>query len=303
MEIELTVEVAGLKLRNPVMLASGILGLSGYSMLRVAEAGAGAIVTKSICLNARDGYPNPTIVEAEVGLLNAMGLPNPSVREFLKEIEVVKQAQVPVVISVSGFSIDEYIEVAKIAGEEADAIELNLSCPHVERTGLEFGSDPSIVNEIVGRVKAKVKVPVFAKLSSNVSDIAEIARATERAGADVIVAINTVRAMAIDVETQRPILANRIGGLSGPAIKPIALRCIYEIYEAVKIPIVGCGGIVTWCDAVEFILAGSSCIQVGTGIMYRGLSIFKEITEGIQDYLARKGYSNIRDIVGLAHER
>jgi len=303
MEIDLTVEVAGLKLRNPVMLASGILGLSGYSMLRVAEAGAGAIVTKSICLNARDGYPNPTIVEAEVGLLNAMGLPNPSVREFLKEIKVVKQAQVPVVISVFGFSIDEYIEVAKIAGEEADAIELNLSCPHVEKTGLELGSDPSIVNEIVGRVKAELKVPIFAKLSSNVADIAEIARAAERAGADVIVAINTVRAMAIDVETQRPILANRIGGLSGPAIKPIALRCVYEIYEAVKIPIVGCGGIVTWCDAVEFILAGSSCIQVGTGIMYRGLSIFKEITEGIQDYLAKKGYNSVRDIVGLTHER
>ena len=297
------IEIAGLKLRNPTMLASGILGLSVDILKNVAFAGAGAVVTKSIGLKPSNGYPNPTVIPVECGLLNAVGLPNPGIHNFIKEIKLLKDLEVPFIISVYGFSVEEYVEVAATAAEAgADAIELNLSCPHVKGTGSEIGQDPRLVAEVVGKVKNSVNRPVFAKLTPNVTSIAELAKAAAEAGADAVTAINTVRAMAIDIETCRPILSNKVGGLSGAAIKPIAVRCVYEIYEAVDVPIIGCGGIYGWRDAVEFILAGASAVQIGTAIASKDLDIFRSIVNGIDSYLERRGYRSLKEIVGLSHQ-
>jgi dihydroorotate dehydrogenase (NAD+) catalytic subunit len=302
MSRRLATEIAGLKLENPTMLAAGILGLTGSSLRSVAEAGAGAVVTKSVGLKPREGYPNPTVVQVECGLLNAMGLPNPGIHDFVEEIGEVKETGVPVIVSVYGFSSDEFAEAAKVAVEAgADALELNVSCPHVEETGAEIGQDPQLVAEVVEKVKSTVDKPVFVKLTPNVTKIAEVAKAAVEAGADAITAINTVRAMAIEIETTRPLLANKIGGLSGPAIKPIAVGCVYQVYREVGVPVIGCGGITTWQDAVEFILAGASAVQIGTAIAFRGLGVFRSVTKGIDAYVRKKGFGSVKEIVGLSH--
>ena len=285
------------------MLASGILGYATETFERIVEGGAGAIVTKSVGLKPRDGYANPTIVQTSYGLINAMGLPNPGIGEFVKEIHETKNAvNVPLIVSVYGFTAEEYAKVAKKAvNAGADAIELNVSCPHVKETGSEIGQNPKILAEVVEKVKAAIDRPVFVKLSPNVTSIAETAEAAARAGADAITAINTVKAMAVDTETAMPILSNRVGGLSGPAIKPIAVRCVYDIYEHVKVPIIGCGGIANWRDAVEFLLAGASAVQIGTAFAIKGSSIFKAVTRGIDAYLKRKDFRSVNEIVGLSH--
>jgi len=304
MSNRLRVEIAGLKLQNPTMLAAGILGLSGASLREVIDNGAGAVVTKSVGLKPREGYLNPAVAQVSCGLLNAMGLPNPGIHDFVKEIKEVKRdrADVPIIVSVYGFSPEEFAEASHIAEKAgADAIELNLSCPHVKKTGSEIGQSPRLVAELVKKVKAVVKKPVILKLTPNVADIADVAKAGVKAGADAITAINTLRAMAIDLETTQPILANRIGGLSGPAMKPVAVRCVYEIYEAVDVPIIGCGGITTWQDAVEFMLAGASAVQIGTAIALKGLGVFKSVNKGIDSYLRRKSLGSVKDIVGLSH--
>jgi dihydroorotate dehydrogenase (NAD+) catalytic subunit len=303
MSRRLLTEIAGLKLANPTMLAAGILGLTGSSLRSVAEAGAGAVVTKSVGLNPREGYPNPTVVQVECGLLNAVGLPNPGIHHFSEEIREVKETGVPIIVSVYGYSSKEFAEVAKVATEAgADALELNVSCPHVEETGAEIGSDPELVAKVVREVKKKVDKPVFVKLTPNVNNLAEIAKVAVEAGADAMTAINTVRAMAIEIETTRPLLANRIGGLSGPAIKHIAVRCVYEVYREVNVPVIGCGGITTWRDAVEFMLAGASAVQIGTAIAFKGLGVFKSVTKGIDAYVKKKGFGSVKEIVGLAHK-
>jgi dihydroorotate dehydrogenase (NAD+) catalytic subunit len=302
MSSRLAIEIAGLKLANPTMLASGILGLSGLTLKRVVDAGAGAVVTKSVGLEPRKGYPNPTIVQTECGLLNAVGLPNPGAHYFGQEIREAKKLGVPIIVSIYSFSSEDFAEAARVAVEAgADAIELNVSCPHVEKTGAEIGQSPQLVAEIVKRVKEKVDKPVFAKLTPNVANIAEVAKAATEAGADAITAINTVKAMAIDVETARPILANKIGGLSGTAIKPIAVRCVYEVYREVDVPVIGCGGISTWRDAVEFMLAGASAVQIGTAIAFNGLDVFKSVTKGVDAYLKERGFRSVKKIVGLSH--
>jgi len=298
--LDMEIEMAGLKMRNPVMLAAGILGVTGSSLKRVAEAGAGAVVTKSIGPKPCEGYPNPTITETSCGFLNAMGLPNPGAEEFKREIPIAKEGGVPVIVSIFGASKEEFALVGSIMEKAgADALELNLSCPHAEIGA--FGQSPDLTFAIVGHVKKSVGVPVFVKLSPNVTDIVAIARRAEEAGADGVTCINSLQAMAIDVETCRPILANRIGGLSGPAIKPVAIRCVFEVSKAVKIPVIGCGGIVNWQDAVEFLLAGASAVQIGTAIAYRELGVFRAITEGIEAYLKRKNYRRVEEIVGLSH--
>jgi len=300
----LETEIAGIKITNPTMLAAGILGMSSTFFKRVAKAGAGAIVTKSIGLKARKGYANPTMVNVPCGMLNAMGLPNPGIKNFAEEIEKAKKTGIPIIVSIFGFSADEFAEVAeKASGSGADALELNVSCPHIEKAGAEIGQNPQLVAEVVKKVKKAVKVPVFVKLTPNVSDICEVAVAATDAGADAITAVNTVRAMAIDVETMRPILANKIGGLSGAAIKPIALRCVFEIYRAVKVPVIGCGGITGWQDAVEFLLAGASAVQIGTAIALKNVEVFRTVAKGIDQYLKRKNFDGVKEIVGLAHEK
>ncbi len=306
MSSRLTVEIAGLRLPNPTMLAAGILGLSPESLLDAAEKGAGAVVTKSVGLKSRTGYSNPAVVQVDCGLLNAIGLANPGADYFAEEVRSLKKRglKVPLIASVFGFSSEELAQVARtLTKAGADAVELNVSCPHVEKTGSEIGQDPALVREVVRTVKKSIAEPVVVKLTPNVTDIVQIAEAAAKAGADALTAINTSRGMAIDVETARPILANRIGGLSGSAIKPVAVRCVYEISEAVKVPIIGCGGVSSWRDAVEFMLAGASAVQIGTAIASEGLGVFRSITKGIDTYVRRKGLRSVTDIVGLSHRR
>jgi len=302
MENRLATEIAGLKLVNPTMLASGILGYTGLSLKSVIEAGAGAIVTKSMGLEPRTGYPNPTVVQVDCGLLNAMGLPNPGISHFREEMKQLKSTGVPTIVSIYGYSSEEFAKVAETAVKMgADAIELNVSCPHIKKAGAEIGCDPLLLTDVVKEVKKKVAKPVIVKLTPNVANIGEIAEAAEKAGVDAITAINTVKAMNIEIETGRPLLANKFGGLSGPAIKPIAVRCVYDVYRSVDVPVIGCGGITGWQDAIEFMLAGASAVQIGTAIAFKGVSVFSSIAKGINTYLKRKGFKNVKELVGLAH--
>ena len=301
----MNVSLAGLKLANPTMLASGIMGYSAETFENIAESEAAAIVTKSIGLKPREGYANPTIVQASCGLINAMGLPNPGMDEFVNEIRQAEAVlKVPLIVSVYGYSEKEYALVAeKVANAGADAVELNVSCPHVKETGSEIGQNPEILATVVREVKAVVDKPVIVKLSPNVTSIADLGEAAAKAGADALTAVNTVKAMAIDAETAMPVLSNRVGGLSGPAVKPIALRCVYDIFERVKLPIIGCGGITNWRDAVEFLLAGASAVQIGTAIAMKGPNVFRTVTHGLNTYLKRKGTESVKEIVGLSHRR
>ena len=295
---DLLVELAGLRLRNPVLLAAGILGLSAQMLKRAYEAGAGAVTTKSIGPEARTGFKTPVLVELEHGLLNAVGLSNPGVEHFEREVRELRAMGVPVVASVFGFKAEDYALVAsRLADAGAVAIELNVSCPHVSGVR-EIGSRPELVETVVRAVRDAVDVPVFVKLSPNVSDIASIGLAAERAGADGVVAINTVRALAIDIELRRPVLSAGFGGLSGPAIRPIAVRAICELYGALDVPVIGCGGVLSWRDAVELILAGASAVQVGSAIYYRGLGVFRALCSGLRAYMERMGYARVADMVG-----
>ena len=300
----LSISLAGLQLQNPTMLASGVLGYTAESFERVAKAGAGAVVTKSVGSQPRPGYANPTVVQAESGLINAMGLPNPGIDVFAGEIKETKLTlRVPLIVSVFGYSAEDYAAVAKKAVEAgADAVELNVSCPHVKQTGSEIGQNPKLLSEVVLQVKSAINKPLIAKLSPNVSDITVLARAAIEAGADALTAVNTLRAIAIDTETQLPILNNTKGGLSGAAIKPVALRAVYDIADAFEIPIIGCGGVTNWRDAVEFFLAGASAVQIGTAVA-DDIEVFQSVSKGIENYLRRKHARSVEDIVGLAHRK
>jgi dihydroorotate dehydrogenase (NAD+) catalytic subunit len=298
----LATEIAGLKLANPTMLASGILGYTGLSLKSVIEAGAGAVVTKSLGLEPRTGYPNPTVIQVDCGLLNAMGLPNPGISHFKEEMKELKNTGAPTIVSIYGYSSEDFAKVAETAAKMgADALELNVSCPHIKKAGAEIGCDPQLLTEVVEEVKKKVDKPVIVKLTPNVANIGKIAEAAEKAGADAITAINTIKAMSIEIETGRPLLANKFGGLSGPAIKPIAVRCVYDVYQSVDVPVIGCGGISSWEDAVEFMLAGASAVQIGTAIAFKGPEIFSSVAKGIDTYLEKKGFKNAKELVGLAH--
>jgi len=302
---ELKIGLAGLKLKNPLMNASGVFSLTAFSLKRLAESGLGAVVTKSVGLETRTGHSNPTVVEVECGLLNSMGIPNPGIDMALREMrEAVASVNVPVIASIFGFSPQEFERVAKRLDKlPISALEVNVSCPHVRELGVLIGQKDEAIVEVVNRVKAVTRKPIFIKLTPNVADIARMAEVAERAGANGITAINTVKAMAIDVDTGTPILGGRFGGLSGPAIKPIAVRCVYEIYDAVRIPIIGVGGITRWQDAAEFLMAGASALQVGSAIMYNDLTVFRDILTGLKSFLKRRGMKTLRELVGSAHRR
>jgi len=296
----ISTKIGSLSLERPTILASGILGISLDVFNRIYKAGAGAVVTKSLSKEPWDGYANPTIFSVKGGgWLNAVGLSNPGAENFAKMIE--PNNDVPIIVSLVGSIEDDFefmikqFENCKIA-----AFELNLSCPHVAKVGLEVGDDTDLVGKIVKTVKAKTQAPVFAKVGLGTTDYLETVSAAVEAGADGITAINTLRAMAIDVETERPILSNKIGGLSGTPIKPIAVRCVYEISSKFNIPIIGCGGISTWEDAVEFILAGSSAVQIGSAVGEDWIQVFDEINNGISKYMEKKGFSKIEDMIGRA---
>ena len=304
MEPDLSVEFAGIKLPNPTILASGILGVSGEMLIRVSRAGAGAVVSKSFNRKGREGYRNPSFIEVQGGFLNALGIPNPGMEEMREEVETASRQRVPVIASVFGFDAEEFAESAMM-GERggAIAVELNVSCPHVKEVGVEIGQRPNVVAEVTQTVKSRVHVPVFVKLSPNVTDITEVARAAEDAGADAITAINTVLGTAVDVDSGFPILGGVLGGLSGPAIHPIALRAVYQIRQAVRIPIIGVGGIEDWKGAVQMMMAGASAVQIGSAVTSKGLEVFREVNTGIEKFLERKGYSSVREIVSLASTR
>ncbi|MGE5187454.1 MAG: dihydroorotate dehydrogenase [Betaproteobacteria bacterium] len=300
----LSTNFAHLELANPTMLASGVLGYSAESLKRVAKSGAGAVVTKSVGTVPRIGYANPTVVAAEGGLINAMGLPNPGIDVYSEEIRFSKTIlRVPLIVSVFGYTAEEYASVAhKAVAAGADAVELNVSCPHVKQTGAEIGQNPKLLSEVVLKTKAAIDKPLIVKLSPNVADITVFAKASVEAGADALTAVNTVKAMAIDSETMMPVLANMRGGLSGAAIKPVALRCVYDIAEFLDIPIIGCGGVTTWQDAVEFFLAGASAVQIGTAVGDNP-EVFRSINKGVETYLRRKNRRSLKEIVGLAHRK
>ena len=300
MEQNLSTKIGSLTLERPTILASGILGISLDVFNRIYKAGAGAVVTKSLSKEPWEGYANPTIFSVKGdGWLNAVGLSNPGAPNFAKMIE--PNNQVPIIVSLVG-SVEKDFEfmIKQFENCKVAAYELNLSCPHVAKVGLEVGDDPELVKNIVKTVKHVTKVPVFAKVGLGSTDYLETVGRAVEAGADGITAINTIRAMAIDVETERPILSNKIGGLSGTPIKPIAVRCVYEISSKFDIPIIGCGGISTWEDAVEFILAGASAVQIGSAVGENWIQIFDEINKGISNYMMKKGFSKFDEMIGRA---
>ena len=282
------------------MLASGILGISMDVFDRLYGAGAGAVVTKSLSSEPWEGYANPTIIGVKGdGWINAVGLSNPGAAYFAEMIR--PNQNVPIIVSLVG-SVPEEFEtmIAQFEDCRVTAYELNLSCPHVAKVGLEVGDDPELVEGIVKAVKNATDVPVIAKVGLGTTHYLDTVGTAIGAGIDAITAINTVRAMAIDVKTQRPILSNKFGGLSGTPIKQIALRCVYEISSKYDIPVVGCGGISSWEDAVEFILAGACAVQVGSAVGDRWISIFDEINAGMSLYMEDMGIAEIKDMVGLA---
>jgi dihydroorotate dehydrogenase (NAD+) catalytic subunit len=273
------------------------------SMNRIFNCGAGAIVTKSIGLKKREGYSNPTVIELEHGILNAIGLPNPGIENFKDEILKIKKINIPVIGSIFGSDYKEFLELSeKMQNYGVDALELNMSCPHAKGYGLEIGSDQNLVKDITLKVKKSTKIPVFVKISPNLKNIIEIAKSAEEGNADGIVAINTIKAMKIDLELQMPVLSNKIGGYSGNAIKPIGIRCVYEISKNVDIPVIGVGGISTGKDVIEYFMAGASAVQIGSGIYYRGVDIFKKISNEIKTWMKNHKYENISELIGVAYK-
>ncbi|MDE1857468.1 MAG: dihydroorotate dehydrogenase [Thaumarchaeota archaeon] len=297
----ITVEMGSLHLSNPTVLASGVHGSSLDKVLAALKFGAGAAVTKSIGPIPREGYPEPTLVEVEGGWVNAAGLPNPGAEKFSEQLAQVRGKGLPIVVSIFGGDSEEFARVVDaLDGEDFRAYELNLSCPHVAGVGTEVGHYPEEVSRVTKAVKRRTRKPVFAKLSPNTERLVEVAKAAVEAGADGLTAINTVRAFPIDIETGSRALSNGFGGLSGGAIRPVALRCVYELRGALDVPIMGCGGVATWEDAVQFFLAGADAVQVGTSTI-RKLDRFNEINLGILAYLERKGLHRLGDLVGAAH--
>ncbi len=303
----LNISLFNIDFKNPVFLAAGVMGETGSALKRMGKNGAGAVCTKSIGLERKEGHPNPTMVEVDGGFLNAMGLPNPGIDEYIHELEMVKddlkKMNVKIIGSIYGKDEKEFSKVGEKICDYVDVIELNISCPHAGGGyGSQIGQDKELSYKVVKAVKDTVDIPVIAKLTPNVSDICEIALSVEKGGADGITAINTVGpGMAIDIEVGKPILGNKFGGMSGKAIKPIGIKKVYDIYKTVNIPIVGVGGITTGYDAIEYFMAGASAVQIGTGIYYRGYDIFKKVCDEIEKYLKERNL-RLKNIVGIAHE-
>ena len=293
--------ISELKLKSPLILASGILGVSYSTMKRLVDVGIGAITTKSIGPKPRKGYNNPSIIEVNQGtFLNSVGLGNPGIDNFITEIKEIKKFKFPLIVSVFGDSIESYLEVALKAEQAgADAIEINISCPHAKVSSI--GIDKQLTFSIVKSMKKELNVPLFVKLNPNVTNIGEIALAAQNGGADAVVAINTLAAMVVDINTKRPILSHGSGGLSGKAIHSIAVKKVYDLYKILEIPIIGCGGASNWQDVIEFILVGASAVQIGT-VLYQGFDIITDIINGLKKYLKDNDYSSISELKGLAHE-
>lgn len=297
---DLSVNIGNLKMSNPVMTASGTFGYGLEFQDFVDLEKIGGIIVKGTTLHHREGNPYPRMAETPMGMLNAVGLQNKGVHYFAEHIyPQIKDIRTNMIVNVSGSQIEDYAETARIINEleHIPAIELNISCPNVKQGGMAFGVTASGAAEVVSAVRKVYDKTLIVKLSPNVTDITEIARAVEGAGADSVSLINTLLGMAIDAEKRKPILSTVTGGMSGAAVKPIALRMVWQVAKAVKIPVVGLGGIMNWKDAVEFLLAGATGIQIGTA-NFIDPAITVKVAEGINDYLDRHGYSSVRDIIG-----
>ncbi|HOK07103.1 MAG TPA: dihydroorotate dehydrogenase [Syntrophales bacterium] len=297
---DLSVTIAGLRLKNPVMTASGTFGYGEEYAGFVDLGRLGAVVVKGLSLEPRSGNPPPRIIETPCGMLNAVGLQNIGVRSFVAEkLPRLRDRGVTVVANVYGESVDEYRRVCEILSTALGvaALEINVSCPNVSKGGLAFGSDPETAAQVTAKVREVTDLTLIVKLTPNVTDIAVIARAVEEAGADAVSLINTLTGMSIDVETKKPHLYNVTGGLSGPAIRPVALRMVYQAVRAVRIPVIGIGGICTANDALEFLIAGARAVQVGTANFIDPKASIR-VLDGIADYLRRHAIGALRDLIG-----
>lgn len=300
--VDISTNISTLKLKNPTLLASGVMDEDAGSIQRMIDCGAGGIVTKSIGLQPRDGYANPTVIELDYGLLNAMGLPNPGIEQYKEELKKLLKTKTPIIGSIYGATVEEFVTLAlKMEQYGVSGVELNVSCPHAQHYGLEVGSDIKLLKTIVSSVTTQVDIPVFVKISPQIMDLIKIAQIVEEENADAIVAINTIKGMKIDLETTYPILANKTGGYSGKAIKPIGIRCVYDLAKKVDIPIIGVGGITTGEDAIEYFMAGASAVQIGSAVYYRGLDVFTKVCQEIENWMTVHGYRGISEIIGVAH--
>lgn len=296
----LRTKIAGLELKNPVLTASGTFGYGHEYSDFMDIAGLGGIIVKGTTLNERQGNPYPRMAETRGGMLNAVGLQNKGVDYFVSNIyPAIKDIDTNMIVNVSGASVPDYVETASRIDclERIPAIELNISCPNVKQGGMAFGVDPHSAAGVVEAVRKVYSKTLIVKLSPNVTDITEIARAVEAAGADSVSLINTMLGMAINAETRRPILSTVTGGLSGPAVKPVALRMVWQTARAVKIPVIGLGGICSAADAVEFLLAGASAVEIGTA-NFVDPSVCEKVIKGLDDYLERHGFANVGELVG-----
>ncbi|RKJ02025.1 dihydroorotate dehydrogenase [bacterium D16-54] len=293
------VSLAGVELKNPVMTASGTFGSGAEYGEFVDLNRLGAVVTKGVANVPWEGNPTPRVAEVRGGMLNAIGLQNPGIDVFIKrDIPFLRQYDTRIIVNVCGKTREDYLEVAERLGDQpVDLLEINISCPNVKEGGIAFGQDPKAVEAITRAVKDRAKQPVIMKLSPNVTDIGETARAAEAGGADVISLINTLTGMKIDINRRTFALANKTGGMSGPAIKPIAVRMVYQAAQAVKLPIIGMGGIVDWEDALEFIMAGATAVSVGTANFFNPYATV-EIVEGIQAFMKEQGVQDIQELIG-----
>ena len=300
----LGVKIGSLELKNPLLPASGTYGYGRVYLPFLRPDVWGAVVTKGVSVKPWPGNPPPRIYETPAGMLNAIGLQNSGVERFIEDaIPFLRQYQVPVIVNIVGKTIDEYVEVASILSEfpEIAGYELNISCPNVKEGGIAFGTCPETAFAVTKAVRKVTKGLLVVKLSPNVTDITAIARRVEAAGADAVSLINTLLGMAIDIKKRRPVLANKVGGLSGPAIKPVALRMVWQTFKAVSLPIIGMGGITTAADAIEFIMAGATAVAIGTGIFKDPATPLK-IIEGIREFLVEEKISDLGELKGLAHK-
>ena len=301
---DMSVDFAGIKLKNPVMTASGTFGSGMEYGEYVDLSRLGAIVTKGVSSTPWSGNPTPRVAEVPSGMLNAIGLQNPGVETFIaRDLAALEKEDVVVGVNVCGHSREEYLEVVEALADQkrVNFLEINISCPNVKQGALAFGQDPREVEAITKAIKAKAKAPVIMKLTPNVTSIAEIAKAAEAGGADGISLINTLTGMKVDVERQKFLLANKTGGMSGPAVHPIAVRMVYEAAKAVSLPIIGMGGITTWEDAVEMMLVGATAVSVGTA-NFMNPTATVDIIEGMEDYLSRHGIGKVSDLIGSVQE-
>jgi len=302
--VDLTTELAGITLRNPVLTCSGTYGFGEEYAPYCPVDALGGITLKGLTPLPRLGNPVPRLAETPAGLLNAVGLENPGLQEFVKSyLPKVRKLPTAVIANISGFSLEDYTQMARALQRDSGlaALEVNISCPNVKHGGMHFGTDPNSAEEVIAAVKAETDLPIIAKLSPNVTDIVEMAGAVQRGGADAVSLINTLLGMSIDLDRQRPVLANTFGGLSGPAIRPVAVRMVWQVAQAVDLPIIGMGGITSWQDAVEFLLAGATAVAIGTGNFINPHAPL-EILQGIQAYCEKHGKASVQEIVGLAHK-